>query len=159
KLAIATPDAVVRRCEQLLTNSYEPEEVPTGDFWGRCFSPSTLQQICSLREQLRDSDSTPVMSMLRAIVLGVLHGPLRINKPSYLSNQMPRTYATKPQSAVRYWAAKELAAPAVDVLDVVGRRAGYTLARLPPVVNGAVQCGDSARETSRLEQKFSWVIT
>jgi hypothetical protein len=48
---------------------------------------------------------------------------------------------------------------AVDVLDVVGRRARYTLARLPPAVSGAIRCGDSARQTSRLKEKFSWVIT
>lgn len=159
KLATASPVAVIRRCKHLLTTNYEPQEVPTGDFWRRCFSPSTLRDICALREQLRDSNSTPITVLLRALVLGVLHGPLRVNEPTYLSNQMPRTYAAKPKSAVRFWESKELEAPAVDVSDVVGRRARFTLAQLPPAVCGDVRCGDSAVETSGVRRRFSWVIT
>ena len=91
KLAAATPGGVERRCRELLGNGYEPAEIPSGEFWQRCFAPATLRDICSLREQLRDASDTDVTALLRALLLGVLHGPLRVNEPSYLSNQMPRT--------------------------------------------------------------------
>lgn len=152
KLVSATPEAVVRRCKQLLGNGFEPQEVPAGEFWQRCYSAATLRDVCALREQLRVSSPTALTVMLRALVLGVLHGPLRVNESSYLSNQMPRTYATKPQAAVRYWRSRALTPPAVHVMGVIERRARYTLAQLPADVSGEVRCGDSTIETSGLRR-------
>lgn len=159
KLATATSAGVARRCRDLLGNGYEPEEVPTGEFWQRCFASQTLRDICTLREQLRDCTDTEVTVLLRALLLGVLHGPLRVNQPSYLSNQMPRTYASKPTYAVGYWRTTGLQPPVVDVADVVARRAAYSLKRLPAAVPGEVRCGDSTVDTSRLRLRFHWVIT
>ncbi|HVE47431.1 MAG TPA: DNA methyltransferase [Acidimicrobiales bacterium] len=159
KLVSTTPDAVVRRCKQLLDNGFQPSEVPEGGFWDRCFSPTTLRQICTLREQLVTASSTPITVMLRALLLGILHGPVRIKAPTYLSNQMPRSYASKPQSAIRYWEANQMAPPSVDVLDVLDRRARYALAELPPDSRGEVRCGNSITVTAKVRHRFSWVIT
>lgn len=159
KLASATPAGVARRCRELLDGGYEPTELPEGGFWARCFAPSTLRDICSLREQLREVRDTDVTILLRALLLGVLHGPRRVGEPSYLSNQMPRTYASKPAYAVGYWRTRGLDAPRVDVAGLVARRAAYSLARLPEPVGGEVRCGDAISEVPRFRRRFNWVIT
>jgi len=52
---------------------------------------------------------------------------------------MPRTYATKPAAAIRFWERRKLRPVRIDVLDAVARRARFTLAQLPPPVTGAVR--------------------
>lgn len=102
---------------------------------------------------------TPSVTALRALVLGILHGPVHRGPPGYLSNQMPRTYATKPAAAVRFWQTKGLEAPELDVLDVVTRRATYTLAELPPRVGGRAVHGDVRSIVKALPERFSRVVT
>jgi hypothetical protein len=159
KLVRIRPETIVRRCRELLRNGYEPIEIPDGEFWGTCFHPGTLVDLCRLREQLLRAPGDASTVALRGLVLGVLHGPLRKGLPTYLSNQMPRTYATKPAAALRYWRARDMHPPGVDVLDVIRRRARFTLADLPARVPGLVRCGDAAAEIARLRQSFSWIIT
>jgi DNA methylase len=159
KLVTATPTWVIRRCRELLRSGFDPCEVPEGDFWTLAFSPATLLDICRLREQLLVAEPSPSIVALRAVILGVLHGPLRKGLPTYLSNQMPRTYATKPASAVRYWRTRGMPPPNVDVFDVVRRRVSYVFDTLPDPVEGQVRQGDSCVEVARLRNKFSWVIT
>ena len=97
---------------------------------------------------------------LRALVLGILHGPLRRGLPTYLSNQMPRTYATKPASAVKFWAARRMEPPFVDVLDAVRRRARFTLAEPPPPTPGWVWHGDSRELRPRPGTgPIRWIVT
>lgn len=159
KLIQIRPESVIRHCRRLLTNGYEPVDIPDGEFWDRCFHPSTLVDLCRLREQLLVEPARAWAVALRGLVLGVLHGPLRRGLPSYLSNQMPRTYATKPAAAIRFWKAHELRPPEVSVLDVIRRRARFTLASLPARVPGLVHRGDATTEIARLRRSFSWIIT
>ena len=102
KLVQVGAETVIRRCRGLLRSGFEATEVPEGDFWESCFHPDTLADICRLREQLLGVPAEPSVVALRALMLGILHGPLRKGVPTYLSNQMPRTYATKPAAAVRF---------------------------------------------------------
>jgi len=159
KLVQIDAETVIQRCRRLLRNSFEPADIPRGEFWETCFHPSTLVDICRLREQLLAASDQASTVALRALVLGILHGPLRKGLPTYLSNQMPRTYATKPAPAVRFWKARELRPPKVDVLDVVERRARFSFAELPPRVPGVVRRGDATVEVARLRPSFSWIIT
>jgi hypothetical protein len=159
KLVWIRPETIVRRCRELLRNGYEPVDIPDGEFWDTCFHPATLVDLCRLREQLLHAPDDASTVALRGLVLGVLHGPLRKGLPTYLSNQMPRTYATKPAAALRYWRTRDLRPPKVDVLDVIRRRARFTLADLPARVPGFVLRGDAATEIARLRRSFSWIIT
>ncbi|MCL6557891.1 MAG: DNA modification methylase [Firmicutes bacterium] len=160
KMVNVTPEMVVQECQEILASEHHPKEVPEGPFWELCYQPETLRQICVVREALLDDPTAPVRAALAGIMLGILHGPLNRGAPSYLSNQMPRTYATKPGSAVRYWVKTGLKPPRVDVLDVVARRARYSFARLPGPVDCAVILGDSRRlDRFGLSQRFDWVIT
>jgi len=95
-----------------------------------------------------------------ALMLGILHGPRNVGPPSYLSNQMPRTFSTKPGYSVRYWEKKGLRPCEIDVRDVVSRRAIHVFNSLPRAVDGFVIKADS-RQPYDLDMPdgFKWVIT
>jgi DNA methylase len=159
KLIKVRPSAIVARCKQLLATQVDVP-VPQGDFWPLAYHPSTLKQISRLREVFARGCSQPVDVVLRALVLGILHGPRTKGRPSYLSNQMPRTYATKPDSAVRFWREHSLSAPEVDVAEAVERRVKYTLADQPPSGTGRIALGDSRRVSlDRGIGPFDFVVT
>lgn len=158
KLTRSAPDQVVALCRSILDSRVKPE-TPDGKFWGMCFHQETLLQICKIREHLLVSTSRAEEVTLRAIVLGILHGPVMKTVPTYLSNQMPRTYATKPGPALRYWSKNGQVPRRIDVLDAVKRRCEFVLREQPPQTPGFVYQADS-RELRLLELKrrFSWVI-
>lgn len=142
KLAYATPEDVTELASRILAG-HLPHDVPEGEFWSMCYNPYTLESICRLRAGLQDSTGDAAV-ILRAVLLGVLHGPLRRGPPSYLSNQMPRTFAAKPDYSVRYWRRTGLEVPpVVDVLDLVKRKATRVLTHLPEPVEGDVLNADA----------------
>jgi hypothetical protein len=124
KLASCKPEEPLAIAESLI-NNHGPVNVPQTRFFRAAFAPKTLRSICSLREGLLRLDAeTDATVVLRAAVLGCLHGPLSkdLAQAGYFSNQMPRTYASKPSYAVRYWKEKALKPPKVDVLEVLRRK-------------------------------------
>lgn len=134
-------------------------DTPQGEFWERCYAASTLRDICRIRNHLLTSCSNRVEVALRGVMLGILHGPL-IKAQTYLSNQMPRTYSTKPVPAVRYWRKKKLFPPVIDVLGAVSRRARFSFEEVPPSTPGKLVTGDSRTfEFKSLYTQFSWVLT
>ena len=157
KLVYVRPQKAITLASRLLCE-VDPTDVPSGEFWDHAYAPKTLVDLCRLREGLIPATS-PSAVALRALVLGVLHGPVHRGEPGYLSNQMPRTYATKPAAAVRFWRTRSLIPPETDVLGVISRRAGYTLAKLPPRVRGRVICGDARTVVSGVQERFSRVVT
>jgi SAM-dependent methyltransferase len=160
KLVHVSAREVIEEARALLAGP-EPVEVPQGSFWEWAYHPRTLVDLCRLREGLLAGCDAPARIALRALVLGVLHGPRRAGRPSYLSNQMPRTYATKPGPAVRFWRRRGLRPPHVDVLELIAARAQYTLAELPPPVEGTVVLGDSRdpHAIPAVPGGYAWVIT
>lgn len=133
---------------------------PQGEFWELCYAPSTLRDICRIRNYLLRQCSTRVEMALRGVMLGILHGPQTQKTPTYLSNQMPRTYSTKPQPAVRYWRKHRMKPPVIGVLDAIRRRARFSFEEVPPPTLGKVITGDSRTfHLAQLGLKFSWVVT
>lgn len=168
KLVAVTAEEVTNAAEELLEVIREPSTVPSGPFWELAYHEKTLEDLCRLREGLLRESSLHLQASpearvaLRALLLGILHGPLQKGVPSYLSNQMPRTYATKPEAAVRFWRSRGLQPAYVKVLEVIARRARHTFASLPPKTEGSIIEGDSQSQTlfSQMpQQRFSWVIT
>lgn len=162
KLTNARPGKIIDIARTILEENQDPTDVPEGAFWQMCFHPKTLRDICVLREYFLGSCSTDEEVALRALILGILHGPIHRAVPTYLSNQMPRTYATKPDAAIRFWKKRGLTTPPpVDVLDAISRRARQTFASPPGAVAGAVYLGDARRADQLLSPRgrFSWVIT
>ncbi|SRR6266480_5699189 len=161
KLVATTPERVVQVCKTILDTTPTPR-LPEGTFWRTCYHQNTLRQLCKLRSALRTGRSSPARSALRALLLGRLHGPRpKFAPPSYLSNQMPRTYAAKPGYAVRFWRRHKMKPPEVDVLDLVRRKAGSYFQNIPPSAGGEIVCADSAtaRLNSLVGRPAGWVIT
>ncbi|KMS86743.1 DNA methylase [Streptomyces regensis] len=157
KLIQVTPAAVVRLARQILDGGMQGE-LPEGEFWQWCFERETLRELVTLREALLDM-TTPTAAMLRAVMLGILHGPRNKNLPSYLSNQMPRTYASKPAYAVKFWTKRDMEPVRIPALEVIERRAKRLLDAAPLARGGKVYLGDSVETLNGLRQKFDLVVT
>jgi hypothetical protein len=160
KLTATTAEAVATACENALRQVHRGA-VPEGEFWERCYHKDTLAEIARLRSYfLYRERLTHAEKVLRAIVLGLLHGPKAKRVPTYLSNQMPRTYATKPASAVAYWRRTRDRAPKVDVRAAVRRRAEYLLKDAPPSSRGRIRLGDSRKASAFADLgQFDLIVT
>ena len=146
--------------------SYADEEVPENAFFDAAFHPTVLKHLCAIRRGLlsvgRETDTTVV---LRAAMLGCLHGPMNKapERRAYFSNQMPRTFSSKPDYSVRYWQEKRLEAPRVDVFKVLklklDRLEAAPLARTGSIYD--VRHGDSQSAASlpTANRDFSVVVT
>jgi hypothetical protein len=156
KLVSPRPASVVHLARELMAGPAVAE--PDGDYWRLAYSPRVLQSVCRLREGLLGREDAVAIA-LRGILLGSLHGRLNKRTASYLSNQMPRTYATKPAGAVRFWRARAMEPPEVDVLEVIARHAKRRYGCAPAPVPGAVFLGDASEMLSGMRRRFSWVIT
>jgi hypothetical protein len=156
KLVAVDPNSIVALAKSLIEDSAEPAR-PTGEFWRWCFAPRVLDALCRLRAGLADREDRTAVA-LRGVLLGSLHGPRNKGAPSYLSNQMPRTYATKPKGALAYWKARFIRPVEVDVLAVIARHA-VRYAAAPRRTPGEVHRGDALAVLPRLRRRFSWVIT
>ncbi|MEV6101495.1 site-specific DNA-methyltransferase [Nocardia sp. NPDC051981] len=157
KLIQVTPGAVVRLARQIL-DSGTPANEPEGEFWQWCYERETLRELVTLREALLQM-TTPTAAMLRAVLLGILHGPRNKVLPSYLSNQMPRTYASKPAYAVRFWKQRDMEPVRIPALEVIERRAARLLDAAPIARGGRVYLGDSVETLNGLRQRFDLVVT
>lgn len=159
-LTHAPAHSVVAACSEILQSYPAPRNVPEGEFWELAYHPRTLEDICRLREAFMADCAGPARRLLRLLLLGRLHGPLRKSEPTYLSNQMPRTYAPKPAYAVSFWRKRGLVPPEVDVLEVVRRKAPAYLDGMPQPVEGSVALGDSMEfDFLELGGPYSWVVT
>lgn len=160
KLVYAEPRRVVESARKILDAASRPAEVPTGDFWKLAYHEKTLLQLSQLREALLANCSSPTRILLRAIILGALHGPRPKGAPSYFSNQSPRTFAPKPNYAVKFWTERDMHPDAVDVLAIIQARAERYLANPPPDVDGLVQLADSREaDTFRDVPEARWIVT
>jgi hypothetical protein len=132
KLARTTPDDVLALAGRLLTQR-QRTSLPSGKFWRLAYHRKTLAKLCRIRNGLLNDCRSDTAILLRAIMLGGLHGPLSksLSEASYFSNQMPRTYAAKPGYAVRYWLRNRLKPPEVDVLQIIRRRVDRALRNAP----------------------------
>jgi hypothetical protein len=150
---------VTAACAEILAGRRRAPR-PEGEFWSRCYHPVTLDELCRVRAALLSDHRTPARKALRALTLGLLHGPRNKGAPSYLSNQMPRTYAAKPDYAVRFWSQRCLEPVRVSLLDLVARKAPHYFGSTPPAVPFRVVCGDSRKvDLTGSEPLFSMVVT
>lgn len=146
KLA-ATDAAEVLALMEMMLHGDEPRFVPQGEFWQWAFHAQTLNDLCKLREGLMRIPETDTSIMLRAILMGCLHGPLTKNSsnPSYFSNQMPRTFASKPEYSVRYWRQRKMKPRHVDVRVPICKKVGLVLGHAIEGCSNVenIRCADS----------------
>jgi hypothetical protein len=143
KLASTKPGRVMAVARAILNAPPKPTAMPTGEFWRLAYHEHTLMQLCQLREALLAECSSDTRILLRAIILGALHGPRPKGAPSYFSNQSPRTFAPKPNYAVKFWSVRNMHPVSVDILSIIKARAERYLAESVPDVAGKVMLGDS----------------
>ena len=163
KLANTTPVSIMQVTRRILDEVREPRDIPQGEFWEWAFHKGVLHALCRFREGLLKNCRSDSRKALRAIIMGALHGPRPKFRPSYFSNQSPRTYAPKPRYAVNYWKAHNLIPQPVDALDIIQVRAQRYYANETTKAVGRIIAGDSRNEQvySRLavEPGIRWVIT
>jgi hypothetical protein len=160
KVVTTTLRTVTDCASRIINEAPDPLAIPNQPFWRWAYSKTTLVQICRIREELMRNCKSPARKVLRAIMLGALHGPLNKGLPSYFSNQNPRTFAPKPAYALKFWKQRDLKPPVVDVTGVIQRRAERFLSVHLPRVEGRVFRRDSRRWIDPdFEGLFSWVIT
>lgn len=143
KVHRVSPRQVMATARNILDQHPEAADVPRGAFWRYAYNPTTLRHLCRLREGLLEWCDTEARIVLRAIVLGALHGPRNQNGTNYFSNQCPRTYAPKPRYALNFWRSRGLTAPRVDVLKIIQQRASRYLQDQPAAVVGILRVGDA----------------
>lgn len=167
KMVKTTPKDIVSECQNIL-NSNIPADKPEGEFWSMMYRSEVLEDICRIREALLDDCCSSERIALRGIMLGALHGPLRVDgSSSYLSNQFPRTYASKPNYSVKYWKSKgHLEPPCVSVIKTVEERAIRYYTGIDENPNGFIINGDSTKPSTfasikeRIEnRRFDAIIT
>jgi DNA methylase len=159
KAVHADSEAVVLAARECIEFGAESDE-PFGDFWELAYHPETLKTLSRVRKALLDMSETPARILLRAIILGALHGPLTKGAPSYFSNQCPRTFAPKPKYAVKFWRLRSLYPRRVDVIDLIRRRAKRYLDGSVPVTPSIIHLGDSKDvDKLMLPCRVSLVIT
>jgi hypothetical protein len=118
--------------------TFDADRLP--EFYRYAFTPSTLRQLLFLRSSLKWQSSS-VDGMIAALVIGSLHGESE-RSPSYLSAQMPRTIATKPDYSVRWWQAKGYTPPDRDVFALLRTKAEFRYASGVPAGKARVRLGD-----------------
>ncbi len=160
KLLHVEQNDIYNRCLEVI-NSISDVSLPNGEFWELAYHYDTLVDICKLRSYFLSKDLLDDVDIsLRAIILGILHGPKMKTQPSYLSNQMPRTFSTKPNYSIKYWKQKELLADRIDLLNLVQRKSQYIFnEHLPSKVKGNIVLGDSRSINAPFENKINKVIT
>ena len=164
KIAFTTFERVMTLLEHLLesTTNYE---VPQGAFWNWAFHPETLDQISRLRAGLIRFGDSDDAAMLTALMLGCLHGPLpKDSKNSgYFSNQMPRTFSSKPDYSVRYWQEHKMNPIKVCIIGPLRKKAKLVFAKsfLPCGEKSRIFFGDSSDPSifERISDPVDLVIT
>lgn len=139
KLSIASAAEAVNLARELLIQA--PRYIPQTPFFAKAFHPLVLRDICAIREGLISLGSSDAADLLRAVMLGCLHGPKakHAENSGYLSNQMQRTFAPKPDYATRFWEKHNQTAPCVSLITVIQRKLNRLKIDTLPVVGTSQQ--------------------
>jgi hypothetical protein len=161
KLVNTTPQRIVASAERILSAANLDQAPPDGEFWQQAYRPEVLITLCRIRAELLRDCRSPARKALRAIVLGALHGPRTKCRPSYFSNQCPRTYAPKPRYAVSFWKERGLEPPEVDVIELIRTRAERYYADQPGATG--IVCLADSRDPAALapagDARPRWIVT
>ena len=142
KAAVPCRDDLIKRLREL-EERYKNSDIaiPGGEFFGYCFHPDTLRELCFLREELdwrRDDRDR----FIAAVTLGALHGESH-RSPNYLSNRMPRTISTKPEYSVRWWRDRNLLPQRRETFRILATLIAFRLSVAAPIGEASVIHGDA----------------
>jgi len=117
------------------------------------YSPSTLKQILAVRELLMHDD-TDVGNFVKAIMLGILHGPSEL----HLSVPCSHSFSMSPNYLRRYIKKHRLRRPNRNVLSCILKRAENILADGVPRVRGRIFMRD-ARSLPLPDESVDLIVT
>lgn len=156
KLASPRPVLVAQLAQEILSQPLRAD-IPPGLFWELAYDQNVLIDLVKLRTALLEID-TDEAAALRGVILGALHGPQPKTKDSYFSNQMPRTFSSKPDYSVQYWQKHGLLPRPVNALAIIKERiARYYHSKIPKTI-GLAQLGD-ARTFTSVPYQFDALVT
>lgn len=165
KASVSEPMKVTQLAQELISKNISAD-IPDNSFFKWAYHKKTLVQLCALRRGLLNLDQESNEScILRAAALGCLHGPLNKSNgtPSYFSNQMPRTFSSKPEYSVRYWQAKNLKPVPVNIIDVLSKKVNRLYGLSDKYIGNYKQVisGDARNKStvSKVLDNFSLIIT
>lgn len=162
KIVQTTTEAVLQELANILESNIS-FDIPKGRFWELAYHEKTLEQICKVRQALLERCDTSERIVLRAVLLGALHGPLpkNLKNAGYLSNQMPRTYSSKPRYSVNYWEKNNYHPCEIPVTEIVKRRVERYLKNAPSCPEGGTVRQGDARDFSSYKgiNNVKWIIT
>jgi site-specific DNA-methyltransferase (adenine-specific) len=117
-----TLEAVKRRLTSLRRGQPRRRSGRVDEPVAMLYSPAVLQQLCWLRSELDIEDRTDRFVM--GAILGLMHANYNPASPARgLSISMPNTFSMSPNYVRRYIEQHSLAAPDVDVFDMVAAKA------------------------------------
>ena len=131
---------LLERLDALERSAWQQTVAELPEFFGFAFTPGVLRQISFLRTNLRWK-ANRTDRMIAATILGILHGE-SMRSARYLSNQMPRTIATKPAYSIKYWKRHGHLAPERDVFDALRREIRFRYESALPGTSGAAYLAD-----------------
>jgi SAM-dependent methyltransferase len=143
KMVNVSGESILHIFEEAL--SYTDDfDVPQSEFWDLIFEKTVLDDLCKIRFFLLHYNNAPAKA-LRGIMLGALHGPKAktIETAGYFSNQMPRTFSSKPDYSVKYWKKHNLFPDKVDIRKIITKRINRFYSGEIPCVESRVIQGDS----------------
>jgi len=118
--------------------------IPQSEFWNYAFEKSVLEDLCRIRSYLLINNKNSEKA-LTGIILGALHGPKTnsIQNASYFSNQMPRTFSSKPIYSVNFWKRNNLLPDKINIREIVNKRALRFYTGNIPLVKRRIVHGNS----------------
>lgn len=144
KLRYVAPELVIDKAAHIL-NQKEFVSLPEGTFWEQCYTRDTLEALCRFRTYFMKHRSTPVNTTLRALLMGLLHGPNTDSAPRFFSNNLTADFAPSPEEAFSLWKEYDLKPPACNVMKMIRQRAVHLLRAQPLPVTGVIKEGDSRK--------------
>ncbi len=118
------------------------------------FSDYTLQQILAVRDLLEESGDSDLTNFIKALMLGILHGPTRI----HLSVRCSHSFSMAPGYIKRYVREKGVEKPRRNVLESLRVKAERVYADGVPAVKGEAYMND-ARSLPLEDESVDMVIT
>lgn len=107
-------------------SEFRKEAKSLSEFFHYAYEKSTLFQVLWLKKRLKNVN-TPELIFIKTLCLAYLHGETSKTKQIYFSNNLPHTYCPKPGYSVRFWQARNMQAPKVDVFDKLHDRCIFRL--------------------------------
>ena len=123
-------DALLARVQSVLDGVARTDKIPETDFQSAAWSPSVLSFLQSARRNL-NWRRVKLDRTLMALILVHLHAKLGEG----LSNQMRQSKAMAPDYAVRWWKARDMNPPQIDIMNFFTKKLAWRYSKGIPKTN------------------------